>query len=46
MGKAKDRTVLLPGRVLPEIREQMGMIQRVHRDDLARGSFLEAVMLG
>jgi integron integrase len=33
----KDRTVPLPGRALPEIREQMDRVRRLHAEDLAAG---------
>ena len=33
----KDRTVPLPARALPEIREQMGLVRRLHAQDLAAG---------
>src|ERR1019366_7535508 len=33
----KDRTVPLPARALPEIREQMDLVRRLHAQDLAAG---------
>ncbi len=33
----KDRTVPLPARALPEIREQMEKVRRLHAQDLAEG---------
>jgi integrase len=33
----KDRTVPLPARALPEIREQMDFVRRLHAQDLAAG---------
>jgi integron integrase len=33
----KDRTVPLPARALPEIREQMDLVRRLHAEDLAAG---------
>ena len=33
----KDRTVPLPARMLPEIREQIEAVRRVHKEDLAVG---------
>src|SRR5436190_10015860 len=33
----KDRTVPVPSRALPEIREQLNTIRRLHADDLAAG---------
>ena len=31
----KDRTVPLPARMMPEIREQIEAVRRVHKEDLA-----------
>ena len=33
----KDRTVPLPARIMPEIREQIEVVRRVHKEDLAVG---------
>jgi integrase len=33
----KDRTVSLPARMMPEIREQIEAVRRVHKEDLAVG---------